>query len=149
MSTCLYTEWDMVTSLQVGSGYTMGELRELGHKLKPHWKKFDTKWPPDCIIIAPGFRVSPHDYVAQQLLATAISMDHCWCWHPLTLLEGISWSIMKIFQKKLWCQSFEVHMYKFLYNIIFKHFAKAMKITCLLTYSSVHKKQYNLVCYTK
>ena len=45
--------------LQVGSGYSLAELRSLGLKLKPHWKLFDTKRPPDCIILAPGFKASP------------------------------------------------------------------------------------------
>lgn len=47
------------SSLQVGSGYSLTELRSLGLKLKPHWKPFDTKRPPDCIILAPGFKASP------------------------------------------------------------------------------------------
>ena len=26
-------------------------------KLKPHWKRFNTKNPPDCVLLAPGFKV--------------------------------------------------------------------------------------------
>ena len=35
----------------------MSELRELGHKLKPYWQKFDTKHPPESILLAPGYKV--------------------------------------------------------------------------------------------
>ena len=35
----------------------MNELRELGHKLKPYWRKFDTKRPPESVILVPGFKV--------------------------------------------------------------------------------------------
>jgi len=45
--------------LQVGSGYSLAELRDLGLKLKPYWKPFDTKRPPDCILLAPGFKEKP------------------------------------------------------------------------------------------
>ena len=43
--------------IQVGSGYTLAELKDLGQKLKPHWKSFNTKRPPDCVLLAPGFKV--------------------------------------------------------------------------------------------
>lgn len=43
--------------MKVGSGYTLAELKDLGMKLKPHWKPFNTKRPPDCVLLAPGFKV--------------------------------------------------------------------------------------------
>ena len=57
------------TDFQVGSGYTMSELKDLGQKLKPFWKKFDTKRPPESIVLASGFKVgdighSMHNYAA-------------------------------------------------------------------------------------
>ena len=48
----------MFFSTKVGSGYTMNELHELDQLLRPHWKPFDTKNPPESIILAPGFKVS-------------------------------------------------------------------------------------------
>ena len=36
----------------------MSELKDLGLKLKPYWKKFDPKRPPESVVLAPGFRVS-------------------------------------------------------------------------------------------
>lgn len=42
---------------QVGSGYSMAELKDLGLKLKPFWKKFDVKHPPECVLLAKGFKV--------------------------------------------------------------------------------------------
>ncbi|RMX43103.1 hypothetical protein pdam_00006836 [Pocillopora damicornis] len=41
---------------KVGSGYTINELRELDQQLRPHWNAFDTKKPPESIILAPGFK---------------------------------------------------------------------------------------------
>jgi len=41
----------------VGSGYTINELKDLGVKLKPHWKKFDEKRPPTTVLLPPGFKV--------------------------------------------------------------------------------------------
>lgn len=48
---------------QVGSGYSLEELRDLGMKLKPHWKPFNTKRPPDCVLLAPGFKVKSHMFL--------------------------------------------------------------------------------------
>lgn len=42
---------------QVGSGYTMNELHELDQQLRPHWQAFDTKKPPESVILAPGYKV--------------------------------------------------------------------------------------------
>lgn len=36
----------------------MVELRALGQKLKPHWRQFDTRNPPSCVLLANGFKVS-------------------------------------------------------------------------------------------
>lgn len=44
---------------KVGTGYTMSELKDLGLKLKPYWKKFDTKRPPECVLLAKGFKEKP------------------------------------------------------------------------------------------
>ena len=46
-----------VTIFQVGSGYTMSELKDLGLKLKPFWRKFDVKRPPESVLLAKGFKV--------------------------------------------------------------------------------------------
>lgn len=43
--------------LQVGSGYSLAELKDLGMKLKPYWKCFNTKSPPESVLLAPGFKV--------------------------------------------------------------------------------------------
>lgn len=52
----------LCTSMQVGTGYTMSELKDLGLKLKPYWKKFDTKRPPECVLLAKGFKVKYVQY---------------------------------------------------------------------------------------
>lgn len=36
----------------------MNELHELDQLLRPHWKPFDTKKPPESVILAPGYKVS-------------------------------------------------------------------------------------------
>lgn len=46
-----------IALFQVGSGYTMSELKDLGLKLKPFWKKFDVKRPPESVLLAKGFKV--------------------------------------------------------------------------------------------
>ncbi|PFX16725.1 DNA ligase 4 [Stylophora pistillata] len=48
---------------KVGSGYTMNELRELDQQLRPHWNAFDTKKPPEHIILAPGFKEKPDVWI--------------------------------------------------------------------------------------
>ena len=35
----------------------MKELNDLCNTLHPYWRKYDTKNPPDNIILAPGFKV--------------------------------------------------------------------------------------------
>lgn len=48
---------------KVGSGYTINELRELDQQLRPHWNAFDTKKPPESIILAPGFKEKPDVWI--------------------------------------------------------------------------------------
>jgi len=43
--------------IQVGSGYTMNELRELGRQLQPYWKVYNPKKPPECLLLAAGHKV--------------------------------------------------------------------------------------------
>ena len=35
----------------------MNELHELDQLLHPHWRPFDTKRPPETVILAPGYKV--------------------------------------------------------------------------------------------
>eukprot|EP00731_Ephydatia_muelleri_P033439 Em0029g45a len=51
---------------KVGSGYTMVELRALGQKLKPHWRQFDTRNPPSCVLLANGFKEKPDLWIDPQ-----------------------------------------------------------------------------------
>ena len=52
--------------LQVGSGYTLAELRDLGLKLKPYWQKFDTRRPPECLLLPPGHSERPDLWIPPQ-----------------------------------------------------------------------------------
>ena len=36
----------------------MNELHELHQLLRPYWRQFDTKKPPDSVILASGYKVS-------------------------------------------------------------------------------------------
>ena len=35
----------------------MDELRQLGRQLKPYWKVYNPKKPPDCLVLASGHKV--------------------------------------------------------------------------------------------
>ncbi|XP_064401547.1 DNA ligase 4-like isoform X2 [Halichondria panicea] len=51
---------------KVGSGYSLTELREVGAKLKPHWRPFNTKSPPESVVLAPGFKERPDLWIEPQ-----------------------------------------------------------------------------------
>ncbi|XP_065834565.1 DNA ligase 4-like [Oscarella lobularis] len=48
---------------KVGTGYTIEELKQLGRKLEPYWKPFDTNRPPSSVILAPGFKEKPDVWI--------------------------------------------------------------------------------------
>ncbi|XP_073251496.1 DNA ligase 4-like [Porites lutea] len=48
---------------KVGSGYTMNELHELGQMLHANWKPFDTKNPPESIVLATGYKEKPDVWI--------------------------------------------------------------------------------------
>ncbi|XP_015777194.1 PREDICTED: DNA ligase 4-like [Acropora digitifera] len=48
---------------KVGTGYTMNELHELDQLLHPHWRPFDTKRPPETVILAPGYKEKPDVWI--------------------------------------------------------------------------------------
>ncbi|XP_064626451.1 DNA ligase 4-like [Lineus longissimus] len=48
---------------KVGSGYSKKELFEFNRKLASHWKPFDKKNPPRCIVLASGFKEKPDAYI--------------------------------------------------------------------------------------
>jgi len=41
----------------------MNELHELDQLLRPHWKPFDTKNPPQSVILAPGYKEKPDVWI--------------------------------------------------------------------------------------
>ena len=53
--------WEIFHSLlslhQVGSGYSLKELKALGDTLNPHWRKFDANRLPENIMLTPGLKV--------------------------------------------------------------------------------------------
>ena len=48
----------------------MKELRELGHKLRDHWRKFDPKNPPESVLFSPGFKAS--SWLAAHKISTCV-----------------------------------------------------------------------------
>ncbi|KAK2560071.1 DNA ligase 4 [Acropora cervicornis] len=48
---------------KVGTGYTTNELHELDQLLHPHWRPFDTKRPPETVILAPGYKEKPDVWI--------------------------------------------------------------------------------------
>ncbi|XP_068735127.1 DNA ligase 4-like [Montipora capricornis] len=48
---------------KVGTGYTMNELNELHQLLHPYWRPFDTKKPPDSVILASGYKEKPDVWI--------------------------------------------------------------------------------------
>ncbi|XP_041359150.1 DNA ligase 4-like [Gigantopelta aegis] len=48
---------------KVGSGYTKKQLSEFNLKLAEHWKVFDKKNPPSCVVLASGFKEKPDAWI--------------------------------------------------------------------------------------
>ena len=49
--------------LQVGSGYTKKQLAEFNQRLAEHWRPFDKRQPPHCILLASGFKEKPDAWI--------------------------------------------------------------------------------------
>ncbi|ESP05690.1 hypothetical protein LOTGIDRAFT_181463 [Lottia gigantea] len=48
---------------KVGSGYSKKELSDFNKKLADHWQVFDKRNPPDCLILAAGFKEKPDAWI--------------------------------------------------------------------------------------
>ncbi|XP_076463012.1 LOW QUALITY PROTEIN: DNA ligase 4-like [Babylonia areolata] len=48
---------------KVGSGYSKKQLAEFNQRLADHWQPFDKRNPPQCLILAPGFRERPDAWI--------------------------------------------------------------------------------------
>ena len=73
------THLDHMIPPQVGSGYTMDELRQLGRQLQPYWKVYNPKKPPECLVLAAGHKVGRNinnvTYIYTNLLGEARFVD--------------------------------------------------------------------------
>ena len=53
----------LMSSLQVGTGYTKKELYDFNTKLGPHWQQFTKKNQPSFLSLASGLKQKPDAWI--------------------------------------------------------------------------------------